>query len=50
MAKIPEFVKNLLWALESAGHQAWCVGGCVRDLRLGREPVDWDVTTSALPE
>ena len=50
MAKIPEFVKNLLWTLESAGHQAWCVGGCVRDLRLGREPVDWDVTTSALPE
>ena len=50
MAKIPEFVKNLLWTLESAGHQAWCVGGCVRDLRLGREPADWDVTTSALPE
>jgi len=50
MAKIPEFVKNVLWTLESAGHQAWCVGGCVRDLRLGREPVDWDVTTSALPE
>ena len=50
MAKIPEFVKNLLWTLESAGHQAWCVGGCVRDLRLGRMPVDWDVTSSALPE
>ena len=50
MAKIPEFVKNLLWTLESAGHQAWCVGGCVRDLRLGRTPVDWDVTSSALPE
>ena len=50
MAKIPEFVKNLLCTLESAGHQAWCVGGCVRDLRLGRMPVDWDVTSSALPE
>lgn len=50
MAKIPEFVKSVLWTLGSAGHQAWCVGGCVRDLRLGREPVDWDVTTSALPE
>ena len=50
MAKIPEFVKNLLCTLESAGHQAWCVGGCVRDLRLGRTPVDWDVTSSALPE
>ena len=50
MAKIPAFVKNLLCTLESAGHQAWCVGGCVRDLRLGRTPVDWDVTSSALPE
>lgn len=50
MAKIPEFVKNVLRDLESAGYEAWCVGGCVRDLRLGREPVDWDVTTSALPE
>ena len=50
MAKIPEFVKNLLQDLESAGYEAWCVGGCVRDLRLGREPADWDVTTSALPE
>lgn len=50
MVKIPEFVKSVLWTLGSAGHQAWCVGGCVRDLRLGREPVDWDVTTSALPE
>ena len=50
MAKIPEFVKNLLWTLESAGHQAWCVGGCVRDSLLGQTPEDWDVTTSALPE
>lgn len=33
-----------------AGHEAWCVGGCVRDLLLRREPGDWDVTTSALPE
>ena len=50
MAKIPEFVENLLCSLESAGHQAWCGGGCVRALRLGRTPVDWDVTSSALPE
>ena len=26
------------------------VGGCVRDMLLGREPGDWDITTSALPE
>ena len=36
--------------LEHAGYEAWCVGGAVRDLLLGREPGDWDVTTNALPE
>ena len=36
--------------LEAAGWEAWCVGGGVRDLLLGREPGDWDVTTSARPE
>ena len=40
----------MLEALEAAGCEAWCVGGCVRDLRLGRTPGDWDVTTNALPE
>ena len=48
--QIPEFVKNVLDALETAGYEAWCVGGCVRDALLGRIPEDWDVTTSALPE
>ena len=32
------------------GHQALLVGGCVRDLLLGREPADYDVTTDATPE
>ena len=50
MSKIPEYVKNVLRQLESGGYEAWCVGGCVRDLHLGRVPGDWDVTTSALPE
>ena len=36
--------------LELAGHQAWCVGGCVRDSLLGRTPEDWDITTDALPQ
>lgn len=36
-----------LW---SAGFEAYPVGGCVRDLLLGRTPGDWDVTTSARPE
>ena len=47
---VPEYVKNVLSALETAGYEAWCVGGCVRDSLMGRVPGDWDVTTSALPE
>lgn len=50
MEKLPETVKSVLGTLEGAGREAWCVGGCVRDLLLGRRPADWDVTTSALPE
>jgi tRNA nucleotidyltransferase (CCA-adding enzyme) len=50
VADIPEFVRSVLETLEAAGHEAWCVGGCVRDSLLGRVPEDWDVTTSALPE
>ena len=47
---IPAYVRGTLMALEAAGHQAYCVGGCVRDGLLGQTPEDWDVTTSALPE
>ena len=47
---IPENARAVLSALESAGHEAWCVGGCVRDALSGRTPEDWDVTSSALPE
>jgi poly(A) polymerase len=36
--------------LRAAGHQAYFVGGCVRDLQLGREPADYDVATDARPE
>ncbi len=36
--------------LRDAGHQAYLVGGCVRDLVLGRKPADYDVATDALPE
>ena len=35
--------------LHASGHQAWFVGGCVRDLVLGREPADFDVSTDATP-
>ena len=50
MANIPKSVQEVLEILTAAGHEAWCVGGCVRDTLLGRTPEDWDVTTSALPE
>jgi poly(A) polymerase len=36
--------------LRAQGHSAYLVGGCVRDLLLGREPADFDVATSATPQ
>lgn len=36
--------------LTKAGYEAYLVGGCVRDLLIGREPKDWDITTNANPE
>jgi poly(A) polymerase len=36
--------------LRARGFQAWLVGGCVRDLILGREPMDYDISTDAVPE
>src|SRR5579872_510309 len=36
--------------LQAAGFSAYWVGGCVRDYLLGREPVDYDIATSAVPE
>ncbi len=50
MIKIPSDVKNVMNILTSAGHKAYVVGGCVRDSIMGREPNDWDVTTSATPD
>lgn len=47
--QLPEKVKYIISQLESAGFEAYAVGGCVRDSLLGREPDDWDVTTSATP-
>ena len=47
---MPERVSYIIQKLEEAGHEAYAVGGCVRDSMLGREPQDWDITTSALPE
>lgn len=47
--KLPEKVKNIIQTIENAGYEAYAVGGCVRDSLLGREPEDWDITTSATP-
>ena len=47
---LPEAVKKIINVLQSAGYEAWAVGGCVRDSILHREPDDWDITTSARPE
>lgn len=48
--KIPKEVSRVTEALERAGFEAYIVGGCVRDLLIGKTPKDWDVTTSAKPE
>ena len=47
---MPEDVKYILEKLNNAGYEAYAVGGCVRDSILGRNPDDWDITTSAKPE
>lgn len=48
--KHPTYVKNCIELLEQSGHSAYAVGGAVRDTMLGKEPSDWDVTTSATPD
>jgi poly(A) polymerase len=45
-----EHAISIVRTLRQAGHQAYLVGGCVRDLLLGREPADYDVTTDATPD
>ena len=47
---LKDFAISIVRSLREAGHQAYLVGGCVRDLILGREPADYDVTTDATPD
>lgn len=47
---MPPKARHIIRTLEAAGFEAYAVGGCVRDSILGREPQDWDITTSARPE
>ena len=50
VAKLPTYTKSILQALNEAGYEAYVVGGAVRDLLLGREPGDYDITTNARPQ
>lgn len=47
---VPEEVRVVADGLRNEGFEAYLVGGCVRDLFLGRTPKDWDITTNAKPE
>lgn len=48
--ELPEKVNEIIETIQAAGHDAYAVGGCIRDSILGKEPNDWDITTSAKPE
>ena len=50
ISKIPKEVSHVTDTLQKAGFEAYLVGGCVRDLLIGKKPKDWDVTTNAKPE
>lgn len=46
----PRYINELLDEIESKGHEAYVVGGCIRDYVLGLTPKDYDIATSANPE
>ncbi|MBI2892682.1 MAG: HD domain-containing protein [Deltaproteobacteria bacterium] len=50
LESVPADVRALCARLAAAGKRGWIVGGCVRDLLLGRRVADWDIATSARPE
>ena len=47
---IDKDAKKVVQTLNKAGHEAYLVGGCIRDLLLGHKPKDFDIATSATPE
>ena len=47
---IPADVTQIIDTLTASGHEAYIVGGCVRDSIMGVVPKDWDITTSATPQ
>jgi poly(A) polymerase len=50
MSDIKKYAGQIVSTLRDAGYQAYFVGGCVRDLLLGRNPADYDVATNATPD
>ena len=48
--EVPAPVNYIIQELEKCGHEAYIVGGCVRDSVLGRKPHDYDICTSATPD
>lgn len=47
---IPDCAKEVIGTIENNGHEAFLVGGCVRDLLLNKVPHDWDITTDLSPD
>lgn len=47
---LPDYVKTIIKTLEKNGYKGYAVGGCVRDMIIGKIPHDYDVATDALPE
>lgn len=48
--KLPDYIKRILRKIEGKGYEAYLVGGAVRDSLLGKDPSDYDITSSGLPE
>ncbi|MGI6710096.1 MAG: CCA tRNA nucleotidyltransferase [Bacilli bacterium] len=47
--KVPGYIKKIIKKIENNNHEAYIVGGACRDFLMGKKPIDYDLTTSALP-
>ena len=50
MHSLPAYITKIISVFEKNGYNAYAVGGCVRDILLGKKPDDYDITTSCPPE
>jgi len=50
MQTLPPYITKIIDTFEKNGYQAYAVGGCVRDMLLGKKPDDYDITTNCKPE